>query len=265
MKKNTGSLNAAKAAGLPAILLACGLLASISLSLAGCPMEVEEDGETRKSARSLPEDDYLDGALTSAAKEQWFKFTATASTHYIHVKHGTLSDFYVQLYDSNENAVGSKHNYHQSQLDGYGGWYTQVSVTRGKVYYLKVTPYYSSSIGTYQIGCNTTELAPGHLKTAKTLSMNTWLNGSIGDGGLYSFTATSATMYLHIKFGTLKQVYARLYDSGGHTLVNRTSLSGSGYFSYYLTSGSVYYVSLWSTSSTGSTYQVALSTSSTAP
>ena len=248
-------------------------VAVIGFFLVACPMtgDNDKDGESSDSAISLPEDDYSDGAITSANKEQWFKFTATTSTHYIHVVHGTLSDFSVQLHDSNKSAIGGRVDYHQSQLNGYTGWYTEVTVTRGKVYYLKVTPYSSSGTGTYRIACNTMVLSPGSLRTAKILASDTWIAGSItlnnnDEDDLYRFTATSATThYIHINFGTLTQVYVRLYDSSGSILQNRTSLSSSGYIPYqFLTSGSVYYVALWSTSSTG-TYQVAFSTSTTAP
>ena len=256
------------------ILKVVGVVAVATVLCVGCTaVDEEEDGEgeTSNSAISLPEYDYVDGAITSANKEQWFKFTASASTHYIHVSHGTLSDFSVQLYDANKNAVGSKIDYHESQLDGYTGWYSEITVTRGKVYYLKVTPYYSSSYGTYRIACRNTLLSPESMDTAKVLYFDTWVSGSITDDDdnkstLYKFTAKSATThYIHINFGTLTQADVRLYDSRGSILENRTTLSRSGYIPYqYLTNGSVYYVSIWSTSNTG-TYQVALNTSTTAP
>ena len=250
-----------------------GVVAVATVLCVGCTaVDEEEDGEgkTSNSAISLPEYDYVDGAITSANKEQWFKFTASASTHYILVYHGTLSDFYVQLYDANKNTVGNINDYHEYQLNGFGGWYTEITVTRGKVYYLKVTPYYSSSYGTYRIACRNTLLSPESMDTAKVLYFDTWVSGSItdddNDDNFYKFTAKSATThYIHINFGTLTQADVRLYDSRGSILENRTTLSISGYIPYqYLTNGSVYYVAIWSTSNTG-TYQVALNTSTTAP
>jgi hypothetical protein len=253
-------------------------VAVIVFLIAGCMLweqpEEEESGETSDSAFSLPKDDYINGAITSAVKEQWFKFTATASTHYIHVVHDMLSDFSVQLYDNNKSAVGSKHNYHQSQLNyGYIGWYSEIAVTRGKKYYLKVTPYSGSETGAYRIGCNTMELSPGSLPKAKILAADTWVDGLItldrsGDDSLYKFTATTAaTHYLHIKLGTLTPpVYVRFFNSSGDIVVERTSLTGNGYIYYSsLTNGSVYYASVWSASSNTGTYQIAFNTSTTAP
>jgi hypothetical protein len=251
-------------------------IAIIGSLIVSCNPEEEllpdETGETSDNAISLPEDDYVDGAITSAMKEQWFKFTATASTHYIHVYHGTLSDISVQLYDSEKNAVDKRHDYHQSQLNGYGGWYSEITVTQGKKYYLKVTSYSGSGFGTYRIKCNTTILSTESRSKAKILTANTWVTGTITTDknevavNLYKFTATTATThYIHIKLGTLTQVYARLYDSNGSILVDRTSITKSGYIPYqYLTNGSVYYVSLWSTSNTG-TYQIAFNTSTKEP
>jgi hypothetical protein len=244
------------------------LVAVIILFMVGCPMNPEE--ESGISATELPTDGYLDGAITSSTKEQWFKFTASTSKHYIHVRHGTLSDFSVQLYDSNEEPVNSRIDYHQSELSGYGGWYSEITVTSGKVYYLKVTPYSSSNMGTYRIGCWTGILSSEDKANAKTLTFSAWVSGTYtkdsDDNALYKFTATSVNShYVHIEFGTLTQMYVRLYDSNGSIVVDRTTMTSDGYIRYqFLTSGSVYYVSPWSTNNNG-TYRIALNTSTTAP
>jgi hypothetical protein len=161
MKENTAFLkNAVKAAisaallpaRLLAVLLVFGLVASVSLTLAGCPME-EEEGETKRNAIQLTEDAWADGVISSTSEEQWFKFTATAGTQYLHIMFGTMTDLYVQLYDSNNNALGNRINLYSSAK------YTSLTVTSGREYYIKVTPYNSSG-GTYRIGFNTSTTAP---------------------------------------------------------------------------------------------------------
>jgi len=105
------------------------------------------------AAENLTSNTWTDGNITSSIKEQWFKFTATSDTQYIHVLFGTLTDLYIQLYDSNGSTLGSSMNLYGSTT------YKSLMVTSGQVYYIKVTGY-SSSTGTYKIGFNTSTAAP---------------------------------------------------------------------------------------------------------
>jgi hypothetical protein len=93
------------------------------------------------------------GELTSYG-EQWFKFTATADTQYIHVFFGTLNDLYVQVYDSSNNTVGSQSNLYNNTK------YTSISVTSEQEYYIRVWPYSSGYGGTYRIAFNTSSTPP---------------------------------------------------------------------------------------------------------
>jgi uncharacterized repeat protein (TIGR02543 family) len=106
---------------------------------------------------TLTTDTWKDGNIpSSGSREEWFKFTATAATQYIHVSFGTLTYLYVQLYDSSgTTTVGN-------QTILYNGIvkYTSQSLTSGQVYYVKVTPYTSSYSGTYKIAFNTSSTAP---------------------------------------------------------------------------------------------------------
>jgi hypothetical protein len=107
------------------------------------------------SATTLTLNSWANGNITSSNNEQWFRFTATAATQYVHVKHGTLTDLYVQLYDSTGDALGSR-----TELYYNGTKYTSWMVTNGQQYYIRVTPYSSSGSGTYQIAFNTSSTAP---------------------------------------------------------------------------------------------------------
>jgi hypothetical protein len=86
--------------------------------------------------------------------QQWFTFTATASTQYIHVSFGTLTIIQVWVYDSSGATVGGGAGLSSSQK------YTAKTVSTGQTYYIMVSPRDEGSSGTYQIGFNTSYTAP---------------------------------------------------------------------------------------------------------
>jgi len=225
--------------------------------------EKEKEGGTKITATTLTNDIWADGAITSGG-EQWFRFTATAGTQYIHVNFGTLTDLYVQLHDNNGGTLGNRINLYGSQS------FTSLQVTSGQTYLVKVTPD-GSRTGTYRIGFNTRQLAPGTLSGAMTLFADVWVDGAISSGGQqwYRFTATSGTQYIHVNFGTLTDLYVQLYDSNGGTLGGSTNLysySSTRYISLQVTSGQTYYVRVTPYSSSGSgTYTIAFNTGVLAP
>jgi hypothetical protein len=180
----------------------------------------------------------------------------------LHIFFGTLTDLYVQLYDSNNNALGDRTELYSSTR------YKSLTITSGREYYIKVTPYGSNG-GTYRIGFNTMPLPCGTLAAAALLSAGTWADGNItatSGEQWFKFTATTSTHYLHVIFGTMTDLYVQLYDSNGGTLGNRTEL-WSTYTSKSLvvTSGQVYYVRVTPYGSGSGTYRIAFNTSSTAP
>jgi hypothetical protein len=87
-------------------------------------------GDTLSLAEPLSVNTWANGNIVSEYGEQWFKFTATAATQYIHVTFGTLYSLNVQLYDSAGNAVGN-----ESQLNSYSTTNASNTVTNGQVYY----------------------------------------------------------------------------------------------------------------------------------
>jgi predicted RNA-binding protein with TRAM domain len=226
-------------------------------------------GGSKPNSISLAENTWADGAITSLNKEQWFKFTATAGTHYLHVSFGTLTDLYAQLFDSSNNPMGN-----QTRFNGSGSGYAPLTVTSGKAYYIKITPYSDDAAGTYRIAFNATQsppLPPGVLSGATALIENAWTNGAITSSNneqWFKFTANAATHYLHISFVTLTDLYAQVYDSSGATVGSRTRLNSAvnQYPPLAVTSGEEYYVKVtpYSSSGTGA-YQLAFNTSGTAP
>jgi hypothetical protein len=222
-------------------------------------------GNSNNISATLTANKWQNGNITTAGGDEWFMFTATASTQFIHVNVGTLTSLYVQVYDSNRTAVGSQTSLNSSTK------YTSRSLTVGQEYYIRVTPYSSSYSGTYQIAFNAGVFTPDGTPTATTLTTaNTWEDGNITTAGgvqWFKFTATASTQYIHVSFGTLTDLYVQVYDSNGGTVGSQTNLySSTKNISRPLTVGQEYYIRVWPYSSSGSgTYQIAFNASETAP
>ena len=100
---------------------------------------------------------WVNGNIPTAGGQQWFTFTATATTQYIHIAFGTLNDMWVQVYDSNGAVVGNNTNIFGSTR------YISRPVTASQTYYIKVRPYGSGTSGVsgdYKIAFNTSSTAP---------------------------------------------------------------------------------------------------------
>ena len=217
----------------------------------------------------LTENQWTSGNISMSGGQQWFIFTATASTQYIHVSFGTLNDLNVQIYDSNGSTVGSSSNLYSSTR------YASRSLTSGQTYYIKVWPYSGSGNGSYQIAFNTSSAAPTGGNSSWTpgystsqLTENEWTNGNIVTSSgqqWFTFTATESMQYIHVSFSTLSDLYVQIYDSNGSTVGSSSNLySSTRSTSRSLTSGQTYYIKVWPNSGSG-TYQIAFNTSSTPP
>jgi predicted RNA-binding protein with TRAM domain len=221
---------------------------------------------------TLTDNTWAAGDITTAGGSQWFTFTATASTQHIHAKFGTLRSgdgLYVQLYNSDGVSVSSRTHLYSSTNS------SSQPVTTGKVYYVRVQTY-SSSTGTFWIGFNIYDnWAPGSFPPVNptALATDTWADGDITTAGgsqWFTFTATANTQYIHASFGTLRSsdgLYVQLYNSAGNSASSRARLYGSTqYISYPLTNGTMYYVRVQAYSSSGTgTYRIAFNTSDIAP
>jgi len=207
----------------------------------------------------LTENVWADGNLPTENSEQWFKFTATASTQYIHGNFlfGTLTNMYVQLYDSSGATVGSRTLLYNSTKN------VSQAVAVGQEYYIKVQ-YYSNS-GTYQITFNASATPPALTMPsgAIQLTANTWADGNLptqNDVQWFKFTATASTQYIHGNFGTLTYLYVQMYDSSGTAVGSQTYLySSSSSISPTVTAGQEYYIRVWPSGSNG-TYKIMFNT-----
>jgi len=172
-------------------------------------------------ATTLTADTWADGELPTNASDQWFKFTATASTQYIYVDFGTLNNLNVNVYNSSGNSVG-----YTTQLTG-STKNTSQSVTIGQEYYIKVNSYLAGYSGTYKIGFTALPVPPGTPITQ--LTADTWADGNLptsSDVQLFKFTATASTQYIHVCFGTLTRPYVEVYDLSGVTVGYGDVLAG---------------------------------------
>lgn len=240
-----------------------GMLAGLLVCiLAGCEWtEVNNNGETMQAAIPLALNTWARGELVPGGA-QWYRFTATAGTQYIHVAHGTLPNVYVQLYDRAGNAIGDLHAF------DHGGEYAGLSVTTGKVYYLMAS---SSAGGTYKIAfTESPEVTPdtmAEMASAATLAAGVWSRKDLAAGGRqwFQFTATAGTQYIHVVYGTLRDMYVQVYDGAGKKMGDPYAFNQNGYYASLLVDrGSNYYLMVWPASGGGS-YKIAFNTSVTAP
>jgi len=146
---------------------------------------------------TLTLDFWADGNIATAGGVQWFKFTATTATQYIHFSPDVLARVYVQIIDNTGTIVGSKTSLFSSTK------YTSQTVTSGNVYYIKVAPYSSSDSGAYLIGYTNSATAPAKIipptTGVTTLTYDVWADGNItAESGVqwFKFTATAATQYI---------------------------------------------------------------------
>jgi hypothetical protein len=215
------------------------------------------------AAIPLTENVWADGNIPTS-NQQWFSFTATASTQYIHFEPYTLDDVYVQVYDSSGAEAGS-----QTRLYIYDTR-TSLTLSSGQTYYIRVRPYGSTGSGTYRIGYNTSTTAPPYDANPIPLTENQWADGRIPTAGglqFFSFTATASTQYIHFSGGTLTSVYVQVYDSNGTTTVGGSSnlYSSTTSTSLTLTSGQTYYIRVRPSGSSSGTYRIMFNVFPTMP
>ncbi|MDR0644087.1 MAG: hypothetical protein LBG05_04100 [Treponema sp.] len=237
-----------------------GLLALI---LAACSAMIVVDGETMDSAITLTLGRWEGGKLNKS-EERWYEFTATANIQYIHAERGTVDKLYVQLHDSYGDPIGNSYTYTK---DSYT--YTELPVTKDKKYYLKVQV---SNSGGYKI--RFTESADPDISeemaSATPLITDTWTRNELAIGGehWYTFTATADTHYIHVLYGTLRDLYVQVYESGGKPLGDEPyNFDTNGeYASLLITTGVEYYLKVRPYADSGSgSYEIAFNTSTTPP
>ena len=202
---------------------------------------------------------WADQNITMFGGTQWFNFTATAATQYVHVGFGTLTDVYIQMYDNNYISVVSQRNLSSSSDEHY---ISSGSLIPGNNYYVRITAGSGTSRGTYKILFNTMTVPVIPVSTALT-------EGVAADGNMpssgerinwYSFTATAATQFIHVALGTFNDMYVQVYDSNFNVHQNQERISSNKtYITVPVTIGNMYYIRVTpygsSTSNSGA-YQI---------
>jgi hypothetical protein len=236
------------------------LLAGMLIALAACDFEAKdttEDNNFKPSGvTTLTIDEWADGNI-AANGQQWFKFTATAATQYIHFLSVTLTSVYLELHDAAGQLVDMK-----NVIDGT----LSASVTSDSEYYIRVYPYSSGTSGSYKIAFTASETPPPSKITlptaASALVIDKWADGNIAANGeqWFKFTATAATHWIHFLDGTLDRVYLPLYDAIGLPVDMKNVIDGT--LSASVTAGNDYYIRVWPQTSTDSgTYRIAFTAS----
>ncbi len=238
---------------------------------------------TQDTPISMTIDKWFDGKIVhpdeGGSGEQWFSFRATASEHYFYVKFSTLTNLNAYLYDEDENIIGTyEHMYGKS---GDIKSFTRL-VKKGKKYYVKVTQgdYKSntSSTGSFWIGFTDFPARPE--KNIIMLTKDSWENSTInpkagGDSyNWYTFVATTSEQYIHVKFSTMTNINAYLYDKDLNIIGDYEHLYGDSSdiksFSRIVDKDGKYYLKLTqgdsknNTSSSGS-YWITFNESEVAP
>jgi hypothetical protein len=245
--KYTNSITIGTSVTLKAIAVKTGMVTSEMLS------------ETYSIVTTLAANVWTNGNIATVGDIQWFKFTATATTQYIHFEKGTLDHVYVKF--------SSDDLFQSSEL--YGSILsTSRTLVIGKEYQISVTYPAMGGSGTYRIAFNSVPFPPDG-DNVTTLSANVWANGSIatGTGGeqWFKFTATAATQYIHFESGTLSGVYVQLYNSSGTTVGNKTTLRNTTLsMSQPVTNNDVYYIQVTPYSGSGA-YRIAFNATTGSP
>jgi len=250
-------------------------LIGITISITACSPPFGQDidtlfdkafvGDFLKSSTMLTANTWTDGNIPTDG-QQWFKFTATASTQFIHVSFGSLKDLAVRVYDSSGDWVGGKLYGKSNRYNKYNESLS-ITVTIGQEYYIRVDPVeygtssykhgdppgwldigwrYSGS-GTYRISFSATPWPSDAIITP--LTVNIWTDGDIPTLPTvqwFKFTATASTQFIHVSFGTLDSLRVQIYDSSGADIRDENNYSFSKNYNTSLsvttTLGQEYYI-----------------------
>jgi len=191
--------------------------------------------------------------------EQWFTFTAIASgIHNIHVEPGSS----MRIYLYNSEGIPTENYAALNTINTYGSW----SVAANQVYYARVLP----TSGYSRIGFNMSTFSPRIMNSAYTLTADTWVGSMAGNAiqqSWFKFTATiTGNQYIHIEFGTLTNMYIKVYDRAGNALGSEKSFSGSTVnASWEVTEGREYYIQVWSDSYISGNYNIAFNGNAARP
>ena len=221
----------------------------------------------------LTADKWADGTIASGG-EQWYKFTATAANHYLFFQQDTASDAYARLYGDDGRSIDASNRSFYPSSSSYTASSNMQSLTANKVYYIRVTYYYTA--GTFKIGFASTGSTPPPevVPTADVTqisSYNSWVAGNItaGKEQWFKFTTpgSGTSAYIHFQGLTLTSLYMQVFDNDGKFVGDKTNLyRNTPFASRTVTTNNVYYIRVKTNSATGAgTYKIGVSATDTPP
>ncbi len=180
----------------------------------------------------------------TSAKDVWFQFTATSSSHRIRLNRGTAEFLYFQFYSgtcSSLTSIGCSAQ-NTSGIIGFGVEQRFDGLTVGNTYFIRVYNTSDKKSGTFDL-CVKTVVVPannecvnaanliiqpniltgtftfGNTVDATTSAQATSCSTGQDDDVWYQFTATQANMQVIIQNGTLGQSRAVVYSGNCGSLV----------------------------------------------
>ena len=210
-------------------------------------------------AIELTENIWANGNIPTSNSQQWFTFAATASTPFIHIEIGTLTQLYVQVYDSGGTTL---------EYENLLSTSTSISLTTEQTHYIRVMPDGSSQSSDYRIAFNASIIPPdiNPIQLIETI----WSDGNIttpGDVQWFTFIAVESAQYIHFSTtGTLKDVYVQVYNSSSSAEGSETRMYGSTTrISRTLIQGQRYYIKVRPNGTNSGSYRIGFTTSTTPP
>jgi uncharacterized repeat protein (TIGR02543 family) len=209
-------------------------------------------GNSRTEAIPLTPDQWTDGSIAGTGEAQWFQFTATAETQYLHFSSGTLYNADLYIFDGNTYtgdtsfSINPTDDYTPFTEDDYGVF---IGLTVGKMYYVRVSVSLYGDGGSYRIAVSKNEYTffTSLGEDAVTLTANAWADGAIpqSDGfQWFTFTADASPQYLHFLADTLTDINVALYDSNEFQIDDKINLYNNNEWGYFeeLIIGEPYYI-----------------------
>jgi hypothetical protein len=241
----------------------------INLNLGNVP-----NADTPDNPTSLTANTWKNGEIADSWDVHWYSIDVNSGTTYYLWWNDSDRGDGTKTQDVDVYAYSDNNGSEILLEDRDRAWYVPVSFTADSTgtFYVRVRCYGGGdSIGTYAIVYNTSGIKPGtngNYENPFILTENNWANGNLPDGGeqWFAFRATANMHFIHIKFGTLENLYVQVYDSYGDPVENDVFMGGNTKHTLRaLDFGQIYLIKVWSWDSNSGNYQIAFNTSSSAP
>lgn len=218
--------------------------------------------------------DTWENANLAVNVDDWFSFTATASSHILHIFLDTLPENYgvrTVVYTADGTEVASEQSHYYSSMT-----HSLTGLSNGTTYYVRVFPYVNDSygVGTYRIAFNDGITPPAiDLPITGVIEMDNddeWYNGEIETAGgvqWFKFTSTATTQYIHQATDSeINTIYVLIFDENGVAQGGMKEFYSSYDWnaSWALENATDYYARVSAAGGTG-TFRLAFNNSTTPP